>query len=112
MAKDHVAVRDGVFRCSFCSKTQEEVAKLIAGPEGYICNECVRVCQDIIEQEHQTFMDNTTRAGDSPVSCSLCGILTPPSSALLVESTGILCPACLEAVQAGVAARDERDPKS
>ena len=39
-------------RCSFCGKTQDEVGKLIAGPGGvYICNECVEVCNDIIDSE-------------------------------------------------------------
>ena len=39
-------------RCSFCGKTQDEVRKLIAGPEGvYICNDCVDICVGIIEEE-------------------------------------------------------------
>src|ERR1044071_2368157 len=37
-----------VLRCSFCSKSQSEVRKLIAGPAVYICDECVDVCQEII----------------------------------------------------------------
>jgi ATP-dependent Clp protease ATP-binding subunit ClpX len=41
----------GVLRCSFCGKTQDEVRKLIAGPTVYICNECVELCTDIIEEE-------------------------------------------------------------
>ena len=36
-------------RCSFCGKTQSEVKKLIAGPDGYICDECVDLCADIIQ---------------------------------------------------------------
>ena len=39
-------------RCSFCGKTQAQVQKLIAGPNGaYICDECVSVCNEIIEEE-------------------------------------------------------------
>ncbi len=38
-------------RCSFCRKTQSEVRKLIAGPEAYICNECVELCSEILETE-------------------------------------------------------------
>jgi ATP-dependent Clp protease ATP-binding subunit ClpX len=39
-------------RCSFCNKTQAQVRKLIAGPNGaYICDECVEVCSEIIEEE-------------------------------------------------------------
>ncbi|MEI6806264.1 MAG: ATP-dependent Clp protease ATP-binding subunit ClpX [Myxococcaceae bacterium] len=37
--------------CSFCSKTQREVRKLIAGPQVYICNECVVLCDGIIHEE-------------------------------------------------------------
>ena len=42
---------DGKLRCSFCGKTQNEVDKLIAGEGVYICNECVRLCTDIIDEE-------------------------------------------------------------
>ena len=37
--------------CSFCGKSQDDVKKLIAGPSVYICNECVDLCNDIIEEE-------------------------------------------------------------
>lgn len=43
---------DGKVRCSFCGKPQEQVRKLIAGPNGaYICDECVDICSEIIEEE-------------------------------------------------------------
>ena len=38
-------------RCSFCSKSQSEVRKLIAGPNVYICDECIGICTDIIAEE-------------------------------------------------------------
>ena len=39
-------------RCSFCNKTQNQVRKLIAGPSGvYICDECIEICEDILEEE-------------------------------------------------------------
>ena len=38
-------------RCSFCSKSQGEVRKLIAGPNVYICDECIEICTDIIAEE-------------------------------------------------------------
>mgnify|MGYP003293046169 FL=1 len=39
-------------RCSFCNKTQNQVRKLIAGPNGvYICDECIEICEDILEEE-------------------------------------------------------------
>jgi hypothetical protein len=40
-------------RCSFCAKPASEVEKVIAGPGVYICNECVRVCDDILGAEKQ-----------------------------------------------------------
>lgn len=41
-------------RCSFCNKTQDQVRKLIAGPAGvYICDECVDLCGEIIEEEYE-----------------------------------------------------------
>lgn len=43
---------DEQIRCSFCNKTQSQVRKLIAGPNGaYICDECIDVCSEIIEEE-------------------------------------------------------------
>jgi ATP-dependent Clp protease ATP-binding subunit ClpX len=39
------------FFCSFCGKNQKEVKKLIAGPSVYICNECINLCSEIIEDE-------------------------------------------------------------
>ncbi len=45
-------VMDEIVRCSFCNKSQNQVRKLIAGPNGaYICDECVDVCSEIIEEE-------------------------------------------------------------
>ena len=38
-------------RCSFCGKSQDEVEKIIAGPSVYICNECIELCNEIIEEE-------------------------------------------------------------
>lgn len=40
-------------KCSFCGKTQEEVMRLIAGPDVFICNECVDLCCDIISSEYE-----------------------------------------------------------
>lgn len=42
---------DKQLRCSFCGKPQDQVRRLIAGPNVYICNECIELCQDIIEEE-------------------------------------------------------------
>ena len=43
--------------CSFCGKTQDEVKKLIAGPGVYICDECIRLCDEIIAEDDRENMD-------------------------------------------------------
>jgi ATP-dependent Clp protease ATP-binding subunit ClpX len=43
----------GSLTCSFCGKSQKEVKKLIAGPGVYICDECIELCTDIIEEERE-----------------------------------------------------------
>lgn len=53
-------------RCSFCNKTQDQVRKLIAGPNVYICDECIELCSEIIEEEF-----------DNPVSDSEINLLKP-----------------------------------
>ena len=50
-----------VLRCSFCNKTQDQVRKLIAGPKGknvYICDECIDICSEIIEEEFEQYAEN------------------------------------------------------
>ena len=42
---------DKLLYCSFCGKSQHEVRKLIAGPSVFICDECVELCNDIIQEE-------------------------------------------------------------
>ena len=49
--------------CSFCGKSQDEVKKLIAGPSVYICDECIELCNEIIEEEYQK--EDTGGAGIS-----------------------------------------------
>ena len=43
--------QERIVKCSFCGKPQEVVKKIIAGPGVYICDECIALCQDIIEEE-------------------------------------------------------------
>lgn len=50
MVKDNNRITSN-FCCSFCSKTQEEVRKLVAGPGVYICDECIDLCNDILTEE-------------------------------------------------------------
>ena len=53
-------------RCSFCNKTEDQVRKLIAGPGGvYICDECIDVCSEIMEEE---LADEETQSTDSEIN--------------------------------------------
>src|ERR1700756_1951464 len=55
------------YRCSFCGKSQEQVQRLIAGPGGvYICDECIDLCREIIEEEQATIAKPRLQAGKIP----------------------------------------------
>lgn len=58
-----MAARDeSRLKCSFCGKTQEQVKKLIAGPDVYICDECVELCNEILDEE---FLDTKEKTEES-----------------------------------------------
>ena len=60
-------------RCSFCGRMQDEVKRLIAGPNAYICNECVNICAELIEEEMEN-AENTERfalEGDLPTPAEM-----------------------------------------
>ena len=59
-------------RCSFCGKNQEEVKKLIAGPTVYICNECVELCNDIIQEEWDDEIDQEINKVAKPAELKEC----------------------------------------
>ena len=48
---DDIENKDPNCNCSFCGKDQGEVAKLIAGPDGFICDECIDLCNEIVRDE-------------------------------------------------------------
>ena len=56
---------DEKLRCSFCNKTQDQVKKLISGPNGiYICDQCVSICSDILDEEFEEEEDDGNPAED------------------------------------------------
>jgi hypothetical protein len=106
--------------CSFCHKKQDKFRKLIAGPNVYICDECVSVCVDIIADDHRMTgsAKHEPRAKAKPwvhdssgstAGCTLCGVAVPVEDALLVENRGVLCPGCIAAIQTAVAEQRERN---
>ena len=50
----------GTIRCSFCGKTQDQVRRLVAGPNAYICNECILLCQEIVSDD----VDSVNASGE------------------------------------------------
>jgi ATP-dependent Clp protease ATP-binding subunit ClpX len=55
------------YRCSFCGKSQDQVQRLIAGPGGvYICDECIDLCREIIEEEQATVAKPRLQTGKIP----------------------------------------------
>jgi ATP-dependent Clp protease ATP-binding subunit ClpX len=57
-------------RCSFCGKSQDEVKKLIAGPAVYICDECIELCNEIIEEEYEK-ETRTQKKGEFPAPATI-----------------------------------------
>jgi hypothetical protein len=106
-----------VLRCSFCNKAQYDVRKLIAGPKIFICDECVVVCNDIIADDARFEKRHgipDSRAIDEPlrwpadadvIRCALCRMPTPVVDAVAIEKRGVVCPVCVDAVEAAAAAR-------
>ncbi len=65
---------DSRLKCSFCGKTQDQVKKLIAGPEVYICDECVDLCNEILDEE---FFETKESEGESFEAPKLTDIPKP-----------------------------------
>lgn len=63
----------GQLKCSFCGKLQDQVKKLVAGPGVYICDECIELCNEIIEEELSD--DNSLELGDIPKPKEIKAIL-------------------------------------
>ncbi len=55
-------------KCSFCGKTQDQVKKLIAGPDVFICDECVELCNEILDEEFFEAKEKTKEIKDGDVS--------------------------------------------
>lgn len=63
--------KDSRLKCSFCGKTQDQVKKLIAGPEVFICDECVELCNEILDEE---FFDRKEKEGDKDKEAKTDGL--------------------------------------
>ena len=92
--------------CSFCHKRQADVRTLIAGPAVYICDECIRVCVEIIADGQRLagavgseVSEGGGAPGETAIACALCGEQKALPSMLLIEGRGALCGGCADAVE-------------
>ena len=74
MPKDDFTTRR-LHRCSFCGKTQDQVRRLIAGPNVFICNECVMLCHDIIADDLVSPMNAAAQNADIPLPSEMKAVL-------------------------------------
>lgn len=58
--------KDSRLKCSFCGKTQDQVKKLIAGPDVYICDECVELCNEILDEEFFENKEKESKKEEKP----------------------------------------------
>ena len=101
------AVR-GDLHCSFCRKSQDQVRKLIAGPDVYICDECVDLCIDILERESVAESTTITTPLHAIGSCALCKLPKDVMELRMIGDQGVLCIECIDAVR-GAAEPVEQD---
>ena len=66
---------DSRLKCSFCGKTQDQVKKLIAGPEVYICDECVELCNEILDEEF--FENKDKKESEEPKEADIKNVPKP-----------------------------------
>ena len=94
--------------CSFCAKNQTQVGKLIAGPPNvYICDECVDLCNDILEEAIPAAHDSQVHAQEKApliastgLYCALCRFPIELGASIIVPDRGPVCLTCLDAIRA------------
>ncbi len=67
---------NGIVTCSFCGKPQDQVGRLIAGPNAYICDECIRLCSEILE-DNGLLAPEKEQSGYEPGNLSVPTLLKP-----------------------------------
>ena len=100
-----------LFHCSFCNQSQRDVRQLIAGPDVYICNECVEICVDILAQKRKGQSEQKSEPNQlsqpwtrsTPGWCALCRLPVTFAQAVTVENRGLICPGCRGEIEAAFA---------
>lgn len=74
MPKDEFTTRK-LHRCSFCGKTQDQVRRLVAGPNVFICNECIMLCRDIIDDDMVSALNHSPKDTPIPLPAEMKAVL-------------------------------------
>jgi hypothetical protein len=92
-----------ILRCSFCNLSQRDVKKLIAGPNCYICNKCVKICLGIIAEdavlEAPTEQTQSQTVSDDEAPCILCRQARRKEETIFVANRGLMCLTCVDHVR-------------
>jgi hypothetical protein len=93
--------------CSFCGKNQQQVRKLIAGPTVYICDQCIKLCNEIIARETKPVgrspertpappkKETMTSTANQLLCCSFCGKSQREARKLIAGPTVYICDECI-----------------
>jgi hypothetical protein len=114
-SSDREKQRKGLLRCSFCGKSSDQVEQLLAGPTVYICNECVDLCNDLVEDWDKRGSGmaapptnevarerSATASAMHGLRCSLCRMPGPRAEFLLIPDRGPLCFVCRDVILAAI----------
>ncbi len=99
-------------------KDQDEVRTIIAGPAVWICDECVDLCDSILEERLNqdarapqpasvTARDRWVSTGPVP-TCPMCGILKDPDELVHIPDRGPICTVCLDVIRAVIEDQNEK----
>lgn len=101
---DSAPERQSELACSFCGKGRDKVRALITGPQVCICDECVALCDEILEKKYEPLSVDDRASSQRAMfnlgaDCALCHQPTPIGELLPIPERGFLCIVCLEAVR-------------
>lgn len=91
------------YRCSFCNSPQSTVRQLIEGSSAFICDECVRVCSDVVARDATT-PGERSHATSAIAICLVCKRGKAGPDCILVPARGPVCLECVDIVKAAAAA--------
>ena len=83
-------------QCSFCEKKQSEVSKLIAGPQVFICNECITTCSQVIGEGEPSGKITLILEQQAETGCSFCGKKPVEVNRIVGVPKALICNECIK----------------